>query len=323
MRAPESRFQVDLPPAGNFRCRLDEQPTFLVPTRLCRAPSVERQRLWVNSNWWWPGFAPVPVLPAHPDSLLGQDEPVWVRGLAGMWQPFSVGRRFRQILASLHPRTGIPFDLDVYTIQVLCLAGILIDREVELTYKTERANVLAESARNYAAAGYTRFSELLHPFHLGALRRYFRYRVRSNVFQSGDSQVPLRYVAHNEPVARFFHLQLTGLISAIVGERLKPSYVYFASYRAGAELPRHVDRQQCSHSVTMLVDYTPEPELSSPWPLHLDTPSGHVTVFQAIGEGLIYRGQLLPHFRLPLFRDAMSTSLFFHYVPLDFRGPLD
>ena len=73
-----------------------------------------------------------------------------------------------------------------------------------------------------------------------------------------NGYVPLgRYVAHNEAVARFFHHQIANAVSAIVGEPIKPSYVYFGSYLSGAELKKHTDRQQCEFSVTLVWIFLP------------------------------------------------------------------
>jgi hypothetical protein len=111
-------------------------------------------------------------------------------------------------------------------------------------------------------------------------------------------------------------------VSDVAGEPLKPSYVYFVSYQNGAELPRHSDRPQCEFIVTLLVDYAPEPELQAPWPLHLHLADGVVTVFQAIGDGLFYRGRQIPHHRDHLPAGATSSSLLFHYVRSDFADAL-
>ena len=76
----------------------------------------------------------------------------------------------------------------------------------------------------------------------------------------------------------------------MVGEVVKPSYVYLASYLSGAELKRHTDREQCEFSVTLSLDFSPEPQVVNPWPIRLDTAQGDVAVYQALGDGLIYRG---------------------------------
>ena len=140
--------------------------------------------------------------------------------------------------------------------------------------------------------------------------------------QLGDRQSERRYVAYNEPVARYFHHQLAPTLSAVAGDKLRPSYVYLASYLSGAELKKHVDRPQCEFSVTLCLDFSPEPDLATPWPIRLETPNGTVTVYQGLGDGLAYRGTTLPHYRHPLGDNQTSTSIFFHYVGSDFDGPL-
>jgi hypothetical protein len=139
----------------------------------------------------------------------------------------------------------------------------------------------------------------------------------------GDAQSSLRYVVHNEPVARFFHQQIAPVLSVVAEQPLKPSYVYLASYLSGAELKKHVDREQCEFSITLCLDFSPEPELATPWPICLDTVDGKVTVHQALGDGLAYRGTRLPHYREKLGAGQTSTSIFFHYVSADFEGRLD
>jgi hypothetical protein len=124
-------------------------------------------------------------------------------------------------------------------------------------------------------------------------------------------------------VARYFHHQITHALSDIVGEPIRPSYVYLASYLSGAELKKHTDREQCEFSVTLCLDYSPEPELATPWPIRLDTSEGTVAAYQALGDGLVYRGTKVPHYRDVLAAGHTSTSIFFHYVPVDFSGSLD
>jgi len=177
--------------------------------------------------------------------------------------------------------------------------------------------------RQFKDKGYAPVGQMIHPFHISALRRYYRYLIRTGGLPLGDAQSSRRYVAHNESVARFFHHQLASTVSAIVGEPVKPSYVYLASYQGGAQLEKHTDREQCEFSVTLCLDYSPEPRRETPWPIHLHTTSGRVTVFQAIGDGLVYRGRELPHARDPLPPDHTSTSIFFHYVRENFSGSLD
>src|SRR5205085_12676542 len=126
----------------------------------------------------------------------------------------------------------------------------------------------------------------------------------------------------------------------------KPSYVYAASYKEGAVLDPHVDREQCEYSISLQVDYYPEPlDGISPWPLFLEpfVPPKDASasdrrfeqsefksddelkraVHLANGDGLLYKGRELVHYRNALPDGNRSTSLFFHYVSESFSGTLN
>lgn len=134
-------------------------------------------------------------------------------------------------------------------------------------------------------------------------------------------------------------------MSLVIGEEVIPSYVYAASYINKADLKPHTDRAQCEFSISFQVDYFPEPENHlSPWGLFVAEPDSpnidalknssnefpanseaedkNTAVYLASGDGLIYKGRELIHYRYPLTEGHQSTSLFFHYVPKDFDGNL-
>jgi len=203
------------------------------------------------------------------------------------------------------------------------MADILVSEGRNGPGEVERGEMSKKAAAVFREKGYAPLPGLIHPFHIAALRRYYRYLIRTGAIRLGDRQSARRYVAYNDPVARFFHQHITGTLSAVAGETLKPSYVYLASYLSGAELKKHVDREQCEFSITLCLDFSPEPALATPWPIQLETPTSKVAVCQSIGDGLAYRGTRLPHYRDKLGEGQTSTSIFFHYVAADFAGSLD
>ncbi len=318
-----------LPPA-RFHCLLDEQPTHLLPERfLAEVPEdTDERQLFVNSccHFSWDGQLP-PELTGSEwllESFALQQNMVWVRDPAMQaLQPFWLGPEFSAWLAGLHPGDAGPADLPSGARRMLTLAQVLAPRDYLVKRSETWSAAVSHGAALFRQKGFAPFGRLIHPLHLAALRRYYRYLIRKGTLPLGDQQSSRRYVAHNESVARFFHQQLTAAVSQIVGEPVKPSYVYVASYQSGAELEKHTDREQCEFSITLCLDYSPEPRLETPWPLHLDTRSGKVTVFQGIGDGLLYRGRELPHYRDALPQGSTSTSIFFHYVRQEFAGPLD
>jgi hypothetical protein len=235
--------------------------------------------------------------------------------------PFWLGSELESAVRSLRPGYDARGVLSKEDCRILVASGILKQADSPLPCESAESH---EKLRNaYRDQNYVPFPALIHSFHVAALRRYYRCLIRKGLIRQRDPQCPQRLVAHNEPVARFFHHQLTKVVSAIACEPVKPSYVYFASYQAGAELKKHTDREQCEFSISLCLDFFPEPERETPWPLCLDTPKGKVEIRQALGDGLFYRGTRVPHYREALGDGLTSTSIFFHYVRANFDGSMD
>ena len=90
-------------------------------------------------------------------------------------------------------------------------------------------------------------------------------------------------------------------------------------------LPRHVDRPQCQFSISLLIDYSPEPDGPCGWPLYLEnprTPQAMLAADLALGDGALYRGQEVFHYRDALPEGHQATLLFLNYVRKDFAGRL-
>jgi hypothetical protein len=315
---------LDLP-RSLFHCCLDDQPDHLVPERLLRPEYWEgsTDRLFsLNPDCFlaaegaWPADVPTTAFATN-----GQT--VWVRdpGSAAL-QPFWLGPGLCSMLESSRPGDPAPATLSPQARRTLILAHVLVSSDYAAHRRRQWDEIVSVIGRKFQTQGYAPLGQLIHPFHIAALRRYYRHQIRTGKLSLGDEQCSLRYKAYNDPIARFFHQQLTSAMSAFAGEPLKASYVYLASYQPGAILEKHIDREQCDFSITFCLDYSPEPRYATQWPLHLHKKSGKVTVFQALGDALLYRGCRLPHSRDALPEGHTSTSIFFHYVRKDFAGNL-
>jgi hypothetical protein len=328
--ASRQTYSATLPP-DRFYCLLDELPQHLIPQHFLRSMPLREcrgQTLYLNPNCILCTDGQVP------DELISQNELIsgftldgtiaWVRNQAtGNLLPFWLGPQLARIVQSLRPNDPVPISVPERTQNLLAAANILIPEGSTSQPDRICVEMIEKASLLFRDKGYAPLSELIHPFHVAALRRYYRYLIRSGLIRLGDGQSPRRYVAYNEPVARFFHKAIAATLSAMAGEPLRPSYVYMASYLSGAELKKHTDRAQCEYSVTLCLDFSPEPSMETPWPIRLDTPTSTVTVYQALGDGLAYRGTRLPHYRSRLGEGQTSTSIFFHYVGADFSGSLD
>jgi hypothetical protein len=317
-------------PPDRYYCLLDELPIHLVPRAAWagqRQQSAGRD-LFLNPQCKLYDAGELPEeLQSQPElfSVFALEGTVaWVRDAdIGSLIPFWLGPQFESIVRELLPDEPVPESVPKSVRSVLEGAGILVSAESIAQRTAHRKERDQKAAALFQKKGYAPLHGLIHPFHIAALRRYYRYRIRTGAIKLGDGQSSRRYVAYNDPVARFFHRQIATEVSAVAGEEIKPSYVYLASYLSGAELKKHVDREQCEFSITLCLDFSPEPTLATPWPICLQTPSAIVSVYQSLGDGLAYRGTRLPHYRSKLGEGQTSTSIFFHYVSADFNGTLD
>jgi hypothetical protein len=312
-----------------YYCLLDELPLHLIPqsARTLASAGESTRELSLNPA--------CEILDGRhlPEHLAKQEELfsafamagtiAWVRDSAGCLFPFWLSRHTRSLLNGLRPGQKFAGGFPAAAVRLLFAAGILISPQDDADARFRSQESLSFAFQMFRHREYAPLPRLIHPFHVAALRRYYRYLIRAGRIPLGDGQSARRYVAYNEPVARFFHRQITAIVSKVVGEPVKPSYVYLASYLSGAQLPRHKDREQCEFSVTFCLDFSPEPRAETPWPIQLQTASGNVKVYQGVGDGLLYRGTKLPHYRDPLAEGRTSTSIFFHYVAADFQGSLD
>jgi len=322
-------YAASLPP-DRYYCLLDELPLHLIPQRALKAlRSQDRQEtLFLNPDCIVCSAGELPNELAERKGLLSgfaMDQTIaWVRdSFPGSQLPFWLGPQLEAAVRGLRPNEPIPSALPDATQRLLAAAGILVSEGHTPNGQHEREEMLRKAGSIFREKGYAPLAGLIHPFHVTALRRYYRYLIRTGAIPLGDRQSARRYVAYNDPVARFFHHHIAATLSKVAGEALKPSYVYLASYLSGAELKKHIDREQCEFSITLCLDFSPEPKLETPWPIRLETPTSTVAVYQALGDGLAYRGTRLPHYRDALAEGQTSTSIFFHYVAADFAGSLD
>lgn len=286
-----------------YECRLEAQPDHLTPAWLLRprSPAADPTELFFSDG-----------IAQQVHTLSVPDVATRVRNAFNLRPATWIALREWR-LRGRAPSTSLR--------ELLRAAGIVMTAADRGAALTEWQDAVAVS-RARLQSGFAPIRGLIHPFQLSALRRYFRWRVRRGHLPFGDPQCPLRYVAHNEPVAGFFHRELTGAVSTLLGRPVKPSYCYFIGYQSGADLPKHIDRVQCKYTLALCLDFSPEPACETTWPLQLELPTETVVVYQALGDALLYEGRKIPHFRTCLGEGCTSTSILFHYVDADFAGAL-
>jgi hypothetical protein len=166
--------------------------------------------------------------------------------------------------------------------------------------------------------------EILAPGVRAALRYYVRQLVARGYFPAlGDGQVELRSAIHNEPTVASLHQGLALIVSGIAGETVRASYCYLSCYEAGAVLAPHVDRPQCNYNLSLVLDMQGPAGEPDPWPIYLELDGRPEAVLLQVGDGLVYSGTELLHWREALPAGQRAIVCFFHFVPLEFTGSLD
>lgn len=205
----------------------------------------------------------------------------------------------------------------------LAALGALVDDAAVAAARADWERALRHAAHAFRDGGYAELPGLHCPAIIAFLRQRYRQMARQAALAYGDPQCPTRWIAHNEAAALPLHRALTPVVSAVAGERVKPSYLYLGAYTEGSALPRHTDREQCEFTLSLLIDYLPDLEGPSPWPFHLHIEDAPRSIHQRLGEGLVFRGREIAHSRPPLPAGHMSISIFFHFVREDFHGRVD
>jgi hypothetical protein len=212
--------------------------------------------------------------------------------------------------------------VDSSTLRALLDAGILYNRQSAEADRNEWIKRMEQSKEELTNRGYCIIRNMFPEFFRSSLQRFYRSLLAGGYLAFDDGQC-LRYFRHNEAIACMVHHLTLPLIRRFVPEPIKMSYAYSAVYIERAELIKHTDREQCEYTLSLSVDVTPESEQDNPWPLYLITQDGlPVTVLLKPGDGVLFNGRKLPHYRGPLEEGRTSSSLFLHYVPEAFTGTL-
>lgn len=161
--------------------------------------------------------------------------------------------------------------------------------------------------------GYIVLRAMLSAGTIQMLRAYSLNYAKSEGAKS-DKFVPGAPSGYGHPcMERVLH-QLLPTIEAETGRMLFPTYSYFRVYRRGDILPAHVDRPACEISVSLCLGY----QGADDWPLWLHGPAGVAAASLRPGDGVVYKGIELEHWREP-FAGESAAQVFLHYV--DQKGP--
>lgn len=129
-----------------------------------------------------------------------------------------------------------------------------------------------------------------------------------------DETVFHRLGKHNDPFFKELHHMITPRVSEMIGEAVKPSYVFTSMYFTGRGFcPVHTDRPQCKYTLDLCVNQ------NEPWAINI----AGANYFLNPNDAMLYSGTDHVHYREKIQPNNYCDLVFFHFVPLDFQGKLD
>lgn len=133
-----------------------------------------------------------------------------------------------------------------------------------------------------------------------------------------DPMAPGIFVKYGDMLMETTMKLLTGKVEEFTGLKLNPNYAYWRLYEKGNKLDRHTDRPSCEVSATInlggnLSNVDKEKYPNYEWPIFLKTKEGkEIPIKLNPGDGLIYRGYELQHWREE-FKGLNNAQVFFHW----------
>lgn len=252
-------------------------------------------------------------IPAPVRALLGRHTPILPPGKALLWgQDAGTGMVYPTIWNN-------PGDSPAPESLIVTSAGSRAAQRTAMWDAQRRSATESLRTRRYAT-----LRQIVPDAHKARLSHYLRQLVARGYFPAlGDGQVELRSAIHNQPTIAALHQGLAELVSDLCGERVLASYCYLSCYEAGAVLERHKDRPQCAYNLSVVFDMQCEQGEPEPWPIYLELDGKPEAVLLNVGDGLVYSGTEIWHWRDALPRGYRALVCFFHFVPLNFTGSLD
>ena len=133
-------------------------------------------------------------------------------------------------------------------------------------------------------------------------------------YRTGDKQVPGTPAIYSDPRMERLLEETVPKVEAAGSISVYPTYSYVRVYKHGDRLPKHRDRPACEISLSISLAYDPD----EPWPIWVDSGLGPVDIWLGPGDGLMYRGADVFHWR-DEFTGNYAAQVFLHYV--DRQGP--
>jgi hypothetical protein len=250
---------------------------------------------------------PESARPLRSEPFLPAEDILWVvRPESRLALPYTLTPRLARALR----RTVLPSR----AVSVLRRVGALDDgHDADARRRTAWLEQLSAWRRELRRHGHVVLRGLFEPTFLDAMRVYHRRIEREGYLYTGDRRRRGAPLVYDEPLTTFLNGLLAALVGRLTGERARPTFSYLRVYDPGAVLRPHFDRPSCRWNVDLVVGGEPAPSARNAWPLKLESRRGTRTVRLGLGDGLLYRGDEVRHWRRPQPRGRTTVLASLHY----------
>lgn len=157
----------------------------------------------------------------------------------------------------------------------------------------------------------TKYAVIRNLIDVGEASRLYKYTLQNlNNGNLKDDQAPGSPSFYQDKEMIMLHQKLLPAIEQSLNMKLFPTFCYYRTYRTGAILRAHKDRKACEISISLNLG-----QEGVPWDLWLlddDENAWNITLMP--GDGLIYRGCQLMHWRGKLVNADYVSQVFFFFV---------
>lgn len=128
-----------------------------------------------------------------------------------------------------------------------------------------------------------------------------------------DTQVQGTFSKYGDLTFDTLLLLLLPKMEEITGMKLVPTYSYHRLYKHGDKLKPHIDRKSCDISATVCLGYDiSNLEEDYNWGISVKGDNHTTEIFLDPGDMLVYRGEVLEHWR-DVYRGVNHSQVFLHY----------
>ena len=167
------------------------------------------------------------------------------------------------------------------------------------------------NVHEFDRVGYIRVPNLVDELTIATISQYLENKINRGIWEKLPivESEPTSYRYYADPLIEVMLARCKEAIEEATGKELLPTYSYVRIYTPGEELGLHVDRPACEVSVT--VNVATKGEIDPFFTIYNGSKEMH---FLNPGDGLIYKGCEVGHYRKPLLDGQLLVQFMLHYV---------